>query len=415
MPVTLTTANHPARKWAKDSVAGADELLNRACPKDSKRSKGTFQSSFSSQTFSESHVSASDHGFVRAVYHAYSSHHHLKLRPEDVWFSILTQLNFFINAHAEELRSFFVSHEGKKDLEVIEVGTIGTVDFGKLALRMTELIQENVVDPELQTWIMPNFSTTTKSDRVVAAILMMGSLQEYFNYSMGLVCGIPTVTLLGERDDWTLLLSKIEKIPEMGEEPAQFANLLRPVLRRFVASFDNPTSPEVIDFWTKCVHETGGSGPYLLSGWVTAFCFWDGDGRSLYKKRTKDSVSLGVFLSDMAGCELDGVFFHRIDTEDVPACSASVPVKVDDNGVVYKTRMVAGVVGIQATSTGSMLDGSKRHSVRRHSVSGDADSETYMSVVHPFNPDPPSEPPGLDTLQPLTGWWMYKTEDPDGD
>ena len=44
---------------------------------------------------------------------------------------------------------------------------------------MTSLIEENVNDPELRAWIMPDFSTTTESDRVVAAIPMMGSLQEY--------------------------------------------------------------------------------------------------------------------------------------------------------------------------------------------------------------------------------------------
>ncbi|KAI1785227.1 hypothetical protein LXA43DRAFT_151204 [Ganoderma leucocontextum] len=35
----------------------------------------------------------------------YRSHHHLRIRPDDVWLAILVQLNFYINAHAEELRS----------------------------------------------------------------------------------------------------------------------------------------------------------------------------------------------------------------------------------------------------------------------------------------------------------------------
>lgn len=406
MPVTLETASHPARKWEGNPVSDASKLLEKASPKDFRRSKRIIQSSFSPQLFSESHVSPSDNGFVRAVYLAYSHHHHLTLRPEDVWFSILTQLNFFINAHAEELRSFFVSHDGQKDLEVVEAGTIHSVDFGNLAIRMTEMIEKNILDPELRTWIMPEFSTTTKSDRVVAAILMMGSLQKYFTYTMSLLCGIPTVTLLGEREDWAHMLAKLDKIPQLGKEPTRFAELLRPVLQRFVASFDNPTSPEVLDFWSKCAdRSSGGSGPDYFSGWITAFCFWDEDGKALYPKERGGSDSLVSLTKERAGCELDGVYFHLVDTKDIPLGSVSVPVTVNNNGVTVKTKMLAGMVGIQATSSGSMLDADRGHTHRRF------DSETFKHVLVPYIPGPPTESPGLDSLQPLSGWWMYETED----
>lgn len=327
-------------------------------------------------------MTPSQHGFVRAVFHAYSEHHHLILRPEDVWFSILTQLNFFINAHAEELRSLLVAHKGQKELTIIDAGTIHSVDFGKLAIRMTEVIEENILDPELRTWIMPAFSTTTDSDRVVAAISMMGTMQKYFSYKMCLICGIPSVTLLGEREDWEQMVEKLDKIPQFGSEPALFAQLLRPVLEHFVASFDNPSSPDVLDFWNKCAHRlSGGSGPAYLSGWITAFCFWNEDGHSLCDRQQVGRVSRESNAGYRDGCEIDGVFFHNVETDDIPFGASSVPVKVDDNGVPYETKMLAGMVGIQATSSGQMLDNS-------------------------YTRDPTG--PGLDTLQPVSGWWMYE-------
>lgn len=54
-------------------------------------------------------------------------------------------------------------------LELKEVGTIHSVNVGRLAIRMTTLIQENMKDPELRDWILPSFSTTTQTDQVVAA------------------------------------------------------------------------------------------------------------------------------------------------------------------------------------------------------------------------------------------------------
>jgi hypothetical protein len=55
------------------------------------------------------HISTSTNGLVYAAYHAYSSHHNLALRPDDIWLAILCQTGYFINAHAEDLRHLFVS------------------------------------------------------------------------------------------------------------------------------------------------------------------------------------------------------------------------------------------------------------------------------------------------------------------
>src|SRR5262249_10906954 len=154
------------------------------------------------------------------------------------------------NNHAEELRSFFVAHEGQKELEVVGEGNIFTADFGAMAVLMTDLIAKNVNDPELRTWVFPNFSTTTNSDRVVAAVLMMGSLQKYFTYTMRTRCGIPSVTLLGVRADWENMLNRLEMLPRLGPEPTQFCELLKPILSNFVATFDSPSDARVLDFWS---------------------------------------------------------------------------------------------------------------------------------------------------------------------
>lgn len=100
------------------------------------------------------------------------------MRLEDVWFAILTQLSLFVNANAEEMRPFSVAHQGQNELLVQAVGFIHSVDMGALARQMSDLLSENVNDPELHPLIMPPFSTTAGNDRVVASIIMMGALQK---------------------------------------------------------------------------------------------------------------------------------------------------------------------------------------------------------------------------------------------
>lgn len=305
-----------------------------------------------------------------------------------------------MTAHAEELRSKFVAHDGQKPLR-IDMADLS--DFGLFAQLMGKLLEKKVVDPELRRWILPAFSTTTRDDSVVASILMMGTLQKYFSYTCGCVCGLPSVTLLGTEGDWENILLRLEKLKNYGQEPTIWYNLLKPVLKRFLKTIQNPDSEEVLDFWQRIVHQYNmGSGPTYLSGWITAFCFWNADGKLLYRDegpptkwneerdgnfRYNDKTSFEAAFpgekdrqKDWNGLStpyltLDGAFYHRVDIDTVPPGYGSVPVNVDDNGHEYDTTMIAGSVGIKGKSSGRPLQ----------------DGE-----------------PGLDTIQPVTGWWIFK-------
>ena len=128
------------------------------------------------------------------------------------------------------------------------------------------MIAGNIKDASLREWILPQFSTTTKVDQAVASIMMMATLQKFFSYGCGVCCGLPSVTLLGEKEDWERLAGKAERLKTFGEEAGTWYGLLKPVLERFVKSFDEPEAEETKDFWQKIAHRSGGgSGPSYLS------------------------------------------------------------------------------------------------------------------------------------------------------
>lgn len=373
MPVTLKAAKHQAEKWPWWKISNDLELLSSVSPWHYRHSNGLIQSSFPDALFERSYISPSRNGFVQAVYRAYSDHHHLVLRPEDVWFSILTQLSFFMNKNAEDLRSKFVAHQGPKKVDIRSDDIWENTDFGDLVRQMTDQMQKHIIDPDLRAWIMPTFSTSTEKDRTIAAILMMAATKKYFDFHMALHCGIPSVTLLGKRDDWQHMLEKLDQIPQLGEEPAIFASLLEPILKRFVTSFDYPSSREIAKFWSRIVHDQPfGSAISDISGWIVAFCFWDEDGKCLYKSPTDG------YRPVFDGAERH-ILFHCIGSSSIPVGYASVSVTLIDNGVKHETAIMAGSVGIEAkpASWGSSI----------------------------------SSPP-LDTVQPVSGWWMYKNQDP---
>jgi hypothetical protein len=176
MPVIINPASHESNLITKaQGVEHARQILEEV----GQRYHGDIlQSSFDNNI--PPVLLAHKNGFVYAVATAYSKHHNLIIRPEDIWLSIISQFSFYVNKNAEELRGQFVAHEGQKYLKIVyENATRHTVDFADFALQISKLISANVVDDEICKWITPDFSTTTKHDVVVASILMMGTLQKY--------------------------------------------------------------------------------------------------------------------------------------------------------------------------------------------------------------------------------------------
>ncbi|KAF9525534.1 hypothetical protein CPB83DRAFT_818495 [Crepidotus variabilis] len=388
MPVTFKVASHPAEPVESKSIAvykEVEDFVQKTWGTDrpvrgKKKVKEVLQSSFSvskEPAVDLTSVLSRSNGFVDTVIDAYNRHHHLSLRPDDVWMAILNQFNFYVNAHSEELRSSFVQHAGKKELIVVADGNRHTVSFGEVAKQMTAKIDDKVVDKSLKDWILPNFTTTTDNDTVICAVLMMSTFKSYFNFKMKLACGLPSVSLLGEKSDWELLSTRLEKLGTFGDEPAAFAMQLKPILNRFIEAFTRAENDSVqdIEFWGRICHYTsGGSGPSYLSGWVTAFCAWDEKGKWLGPKIRAVAESEGPYsvtfepinipgglarrrLEALPGLTLDGIPYGFIDGDDISPGYCEVDVKLDDNGEEMDCVMVSGLMG-------SVIEGEKKDTLR---------------------------------------------------
>ncbi|GLB42672.1 putative protein with domain of unknown function (DUF4419) [Lyophyllum shimeji] len=348
MPVTFPVADRPADaysppQWRKEVRSNVPDELLANLPTTHHPAR-LLQSSVDRMQ----PVIPKKNGFVLGVVEAYNHHHHLVIRPDDVWIAILSQLNFYINAHAKELRDKFVDHEEKRDLVVTTLEpSLDKADFGDLAVQMAGQIDQNVKDKTLVPWVLPNFSTTTRNDTVICSALIMSTLKEYFRYIMMLGCGIPSITLEGTQADWQSILTRIDKIPSFGAEPAEWASMLRAVLKRFVRAF-NPGGPKADKkFWERMVHERpGGSNTPFISGWITAFCAWDPEG-VFFAARKRQSRAMGddgpAWVKNLT---FDGVWFPRVWR--APEGYAEVDVKVLEvqTGNAYDCTMLAGHVGI---------------------------------------------------------------------
>ena len=151
------------------------------------------------------------------------------------------------------------------------------------------------------------------------------------------------MTLEGERSDWVNVLNRIEKLEMFGDEPTAWAKLLRPILSRFVSSFDG--APD-LDFWSKiCHYHSGGSGPDEICGWITAFAVWSDKGKwqgpnPNYEPREEVDRYSGMYY-----LRLDDARYGVMDAGSVPAGYCEVDVTFNDDAVKHDCMMVSGHMG----------------------------------------------------------------------
>ena len=166
------------------------------------------------------------------------------------------------------------------------------------------------------------------------------------------LCGIPSITLEGTKLDWDKLLQRIDRLPTLGEEPTAWANLLRPILQRFVQTFDvvqnshleskdNLKAEEDLrEFYSKITSQYSfGSGSPYLSGWITAFCVWGTHGKWQGSPPAERSGRSHPKVL------IDGVHYPIITTNSVPmgSCKVEEVIVIEPDGETT-CSMIAGHV-----------------------------------------------------------------------
>lgn len=276
---TSTDCGKIAKLWMTPPM---DKTLNKA-----ERNNSLVASSFAN----EHNLEYQGEGpFFSTLVTAYANHMSVTLSPDMVWLLISQGFARYVDAHAEELRSLFVDHDGKKPL--IVKGTddpFEDVDWPKLIATFASQIEENTKGDIAQV-ITADFSTTGPVERVASQITLMKSMEHYFEYEYDVpICGIPSITLKGTPEDWQRVLEKAKKLSQYGLDG--WVKELEPILTEFVYAAQGHPNQR---FWQSIVKKiredelraAGGGGgcgdetePTLLDGWFLKL-FPDCDGKT---------------------------------------------------------------------------------------------------------------------------------------
>jgi hypothetical protein len=204
-------------------------------------------------------IYAAQDSFVRGAIDASAMHQHLVLRPDDVWFTILTQLGFYMRKHKDDqlVRDIWASFDGKPPPK-----NDGWVLFGYYQNRFVESVfNQRSKASWLKDWVRPTvptlpnrpMGTVATEEDIMANAVFMASSSPSVEHLAPFSClnGIPSISLEGQKGDWIQLANKLTQMEKgtLGKEPTEYARLLRPLLDRFVATFDMLFDPTIRLFW----------------------------------------------------------------------------------------------------------------------------------------------------------------------
>eukprot|EP00091_Calanus_sinicus_P018288 TRINITY_DN4120_c0_g1_i4.p1 TRINITY_DN4120_c0_g1~~TRINITY_DN4120_c0_g1_i4.p1 ORF type:complete len:426 (+),score=119.57 TRINITY_DN4120_c0_g1_i4:58-1278(+) len=269
-----------------------------------------------------------DRGFLSVVFEAYANHLDLVTSPEDWWLTVVQRVAQAVdkNSGKETVKNHFVSHEDKKQL-FVNIYDIYDIKEAKFFSKMSELVQENIKDPEYVTNLQADFTTSTPLHGIVFNIAMMSSLQQFFEFGGRIACGIPELEMKGTRADWEKLLEKSTQLRKRLEPvsvdiglPGKWWDGTQEVLSKLLDTYDGKPDK---GWWKQIIDKRE-----VNVGCGTA-TEWD-----------------GWFLKD----------FLSLDISQVDSSLVSVPLTIDDNGKKTVAALVAGIAGFKVKNNKTSVE-----------------------------------------------------------
>lgn len=206
---------------------------------------------------------AATHGLVNAVYLAFSEHRPLVLTPDALWITLAQGFAHHITNHAEALRSSVVRHKGKMTLQAETVELQASQHWAEAVQQWSNGIRQHI-QGDLYQLIICDFSTTSPAIRTASQVVMMDAFQQYFDYELSCICGIPSITLTGTVDDWVKIRERIDVMATFHLD--WWTDRLKPICDGFIATVQGTPSRR---FWKHIYSPKEMYGGDLITGWVT--------------------------------------------------------------------------------------------------------------------------------------------------
>ena len=271
----LANAYRRGGKKVSTTRAAGTPRLTLVSPDEKLRAVASSAVEFTDDAIIDGH-----NGLETAVRLAYSGHHPLRLRPDDLWMPIVLSIAAHVEERAEAFRADFVSFEGTTQLNInvapsyLDDGEI----WADVVHTIVSLIRANTRS-DVAAAFEPSFSTTDSVSRAASGIAVMSAMKHYFTYGVTLGCGLREVVLEGVPADWDALRTRAANLATLagGRVGLELSDWFSRLDGTLFAIAETAHGRPDATFWSRIYSSKsyGSGGQVDISGWLLHFFLYD--------------------------------------------------------------------------------------------------------------------------------------------
>lgn len=208
-----------------------------------------------------------NNGFVSTLNYAYANHYPLSFSPDDIWLLILQGI--CVHNEVSGGAVFSLSNDTSKKRQI-------SIRNDALADGNAEIWSENIMsfrdsvlfysNHKLDQLTNLKFSTTTQANLICQNVAFLETVKNSFTFVDYSGCGIPKITLQGNREDWVKLLEKVNNLKITGLE--EWLTELKWPLQEFINVYDQKVN---LRFWKSTYKELRYYQNFQVNGWFIKF------------------------------------------------------------------------------------------------------------------------------------------------
>jgi hypothetical protein len=282
-----------------------------------------------------------DHSLVSAVYLAFSEHRPLVLTPDAVWITLAQGLAQHINHHADALRSSVVTHQGTVTLRATTWELANSGDWADVIQQWSDGVQPRI-PADLYQLMLCDFSTTTPIPRTVSQVVMLDALQQYFDYRVSFICGIPTITVKGSVHDWITIRERVDVMA--GFHLEWWTDRLKPICDGFIDTANGHPSQT---FWRHIFSPKEVYGGDAITGWLADLFPYIKD--SITHAATDRNPILAIPREQLT--TKDG-----LSSRDIPVSLSRAPFTLKSALESTAMELIAGFMGVKQDADSGQLE-----------------------------------------------------------
>lgn len=206
--------------------------------------------------------------FILSLHISFAYDLPITITPDILWIVITQGFAQHINKNAEKYPKSFVDFKGKKEITIVRnefFSDITTNDWSTIFPEFTEKISKIIGDDKTQL-VVQDFTTTNIYSKMAMQTVLMGTLQNYFEYTVLTRCGIPEFNILGDIYDYKKILTKIQEYKNVFDLD-WWVNKLEDIITKFMNIVD-PNKESDVEWLNSFYKFETQSGGDIINGHV---------------------------------------------------------------------------------------------------------------------------------------------------